>query len=105
MSSWLLFPWIKGRPSCVTARPGRRGILQEKQPLNARDAELLLHFLEGRTDLVDRAADLLGVGLQRARPVVERLGLGFDLREIGWHVLGGLLFHGGETAGEGPSSV
>src|SRR5438067_13544491 len=78
------------RPSS-SATPRRR--LAAFFLADAANAELFLHRLEHRADLLHRLADFLGLGLERARPIVQRLGLELDLRRIGRRVLRFLLGH------------
>jgi hypothetical protein len=59
-------------------RPGRGRIIAAKTRLNAGDAELFLDRLEHRADLLHGLADLVRLGLEGTRPVVERLGLELD---------------------------
>ena len=64
-------------PAVMRSGATRKGreLYQQKQRLNAGDAELLLHLFQHRADLLHGLADLLGVGFQGARPVVQGLGL------------------------------
>ena len=70
----------------------KRGVLERRLPPHASDAELLLHRLQHRADLLHRLADLFGVGFQGARPVIERFALHFDDGRVRRSV-----FHAGET--------
>src|SRR4051812_16241727 len=104
--SWLRLPTMRGWCSkegrglywkiaglCVPRGSGR-------SLAGAADAELLLHFLELRPDLLHRAADFLRVGLERLRPVGQGLGPVFDFRRIGRKVLR----HAVQTVRAPPSS-
>src|ERR671935_548096 len=59
----------------------------------AANAELELHLLEHRPDLLHGLTDLRWISLERACPEVERLGLELDLRRVGRGVLRRLLGH------------
>src|SRR5258706_4398660 len=82
-----------GLPSCVTVRPGRGRIIAAKTRLNAVHAELFLDLLEHRADLLHGLADLVRLGLEGTRPVVEGLGLELDQRRSGRYVFRALVGH------------
>src|SRR5688572_1555490 len=72
---------------------------------DAADTELLLDGIENRADLLHSPADLLGVGLEGARPEVERLGLQLDLGRVLWYIHAfRIIWHSAVTAGLGAGS-
>src|SRR5688500_2953135 len=88
------------RPVSVQAASRGGGADGDRLP-GAVAAQLVLHVLDQGADLAHGLADALLVGLEGAGPEAQRLGLVFDLGDVGGVVVGG---HGGETAGAALSS-
>lgn len=60
--------------------------------------ELVLYIFDQRPDFADGLPDPFRVRLERPSPVIECLGLAFDLGDVGRDIFATLLFHGGVTA-------
>src|SRR5919204_3737829 len=68
----------------------------------AADAELELDLLKHRSDLLYGLTDLRRIGLERACPEIQRLGLELDLGRVGRGVLRALLGHDRHSQKKGP---
>src|SRR3954470_9515650 len=92
-------PFLMVKPPAMRMRWSKEGADYTEYFLaGAVRTELVLHIFDQRSDLADGLLDPFRVSFQRPRPVIECLGLAFDLRKVVRDVFATLLIHGGVTA-------